>query len=249
MKYAVISTDSNIDYLALVPITCFSWKRLGYVPVVIHVELSEDQLQLLKKYTEGAILLGQTNEMPEAIKSSTLAQVARLTVHRLFNDDDILIIGDADMIAYKDIFQHEGLVSYGFDLTGRSEIPMCYVKAPVHLWKQLMGDVKIQDLPSAKSQRWEDYWSTDQQLLTSRAREYGFDKITFIDRGHGSHGLPTGRWDRYKWDSIPDNIIDVHMLRSPLANWNKIEDMCRRLWPNDYWGWLEDLYNDLKQLQ
>jgi hypothetical protein len=103
------------------------------------------------------------------------------------------------------------------------------VKATAAKWRELMGDFTIPE--KAYSERWEDYWSVDQQLLTQRAHAYGMYKITFVDRGNqNKHGLPTGRCDRHDWAHIPDTIIDVHMLRN---SWEAQIQVAERLWPGE----------------
>ena len=37
-KYAVLSVDSNPDYLFFLPVSCAFWRKLGYNPYVILVE-------------------------------------------------------------------------------------------------------------------------------------------------------------------------------------------------------------------
>jgi hypothetical protein len=92
-----------------------------------------------------------------------------------------------------------------------------------------MGEFTIPD--KSYSDKWEDYWSVDQQLLTQRAREYGMEKITFVDRGNqNKHGLPTSRWDRHDWAHIPDSIVDVHMKRN---DWDAQYQVAERLWPGE----------------
>lgn len=222
-KYVVLSVDSNKTYYELLPITIHSWRQLGYEPIVICVNYAPT---VDIDNTDRYIFI---DSVP-GVKDSTLAQLYRLFAWQYVEPDDLLITGDADMVVYKDIFTHEaGIVSYGFDLTGRSEIPICYVKATAIKWSELMGDFRIPD--SAYGEAWETYWSTDQQLLTQCAKTYGMDKILFIDRGGdpSNHGLPKGRWDRYKWENIPADIIDVHM---PHNQPHLIEQMKNHLWPD-----------------
>lgn len=229
-KKVILSTDNNAEYFNLLPLVCHSWRKLGYDPVIITVGMTKEESDLLGKHCQAEMMFIK-NEY--GIKDSTLAQLIRLFAHERYAPDVELITGDADMVIARDIFTHDvsqgQIVSYGYDLTGRSELPICYVKATAAKWRELMGEFTIPE--KAYSERWEDYWSVDQQLLTQRAREYGMDRITFIDRGNqNKHGLPTGRWDRHDWAHIPDSIIDVHMLRN---SWEAQIEVFERLWPGE----------------
>lgn len=234
MKYAILSTDNNPDYYSLLPLVCYSWRKIGYEPIIIGYG---NPMNL----DYGGRSMSYTGQPVEGVKNSTLAQLSRLfasSLYPYFKPDDILITGDADMLIAKDIFTHDAsqghIISYGYDLTGRSEIPICYVKATAAKWRELMGEFTIPE--KAYSERWEDYWSVDQQLLTQRAHQYGMDKITFIDRGNqNKHGLPTGRWDRHDWAHIPADIIDVHMKRN---DWNAQIEVFNRLWPGEDYSFI-----------
>lgn len=237
MKYAILSTDNNPDYYSLLPLVCYSWRKIGYEPIIIYVNVP-NFYERIHRHCGGFYY---NLDSDGGVKDSTLAQLYRLFMAwKGFQDDDILLTADADMVIAKDIFTHEGdIVSYGYDLTGRSEIPICYVKATAAKWRELMGEFTIP--PKAYSDKWEDYWSVDQQLLTQRAHEYGMGRITFIDRLHNHpRGLPTGRWDRACWEIIPDDIVDVHMKRN---SFEAQLEVFKRLWPNDDYSFLIEFKN------
>lgn len=234
MKYVILSTDNNPEYYSLLPLVCYSWRKIGYWPIIYAINVPEEIQFLLMTHCPGHVF---GNPSIKDVKDSTFAQLKRLFVKGCA-DDDILLTGDADMVIAKDIFTHDvsggQIVSYGFDLTGKSEIPICYVRATARKWRELMGDTFIPD--SAYSDQWERYWSSDQQLLTLRASQYGMNRITFIDRGNqNKHGLPTGRWDRHDWANIPDNIIDVHMKRN---DWDAQIQVFQRLWPGEDYSFI-----------
>lgn len=224
-KFCILSTDANPEYFQLLPLVCYSWRKIGYEPIVITFGLPFEQIELLMDHCR--IMHGDT---VEGVKNSTMAQLSRLFAYKPFFPDDILITSDADMVIAKDIFHcNDGFTNYGFDLTGRSELPICYNIATAAKWRELMGEFTIPE--KAYSERWEDYWSVDQQLLTQHAHAYGMNRITFIDRGNqNKHGLPTGRWDRHDWLHIPDDIIDVHMKRN---SWEAQIQVFQRLWPGE----------------
>jgi hypothetical protein len=234
-KYVILSTDNNPDYYNLLPLVCHSWNKIGYTPVIIWLA-GKALLPVMDDVMDAKILLHEEKfGVADGVKKSTIAQLGRLFAHEweMFNNDDVLITADADMVIARDIFTHDvsqgQIISYGFDLTGRSELPICYVKATAEKWAEMMGGYFIPQ--KSYSDKWEDYWSVDQQLLTQMAKEYGMNRITFIDRGNqNKHGLPTGRWDRHDWAHMPDSIIDVHMKRN---DWEAQIQVAERLWPGE----------------
>jgi hypothetical protein len=244
MKYAILSTDNNPDYYSLLPLVCYSWRKIGYEPVIIFVNVPFNAWEQIMNCCLDA--KSHIVHPVEGVKDSTLAQLQRLFMSKHApNPDDILLTADADMVIAKDIFTHEGdIVSYGYDLTGRSELPICYMKATAANWRELMGEFTIP--PKAYSDKWEDYWSVDQQLLTQRAHEYGMGRITFVDRGNNNkHGLPTSRWDRHDWNHIPDDIIDVHMKRN---DWDAQIQVFQRLWPGEDYSFITKFREALNAL-
>lgn len=243
-KYAILSTDNNPDYYSLLPLVCHSWRKIGYEPVILSVGLPDDVYDTLGHCKCWVA----PQQRVEGVKDSTLAQFYRLFAFNNLKPDDIYITADADMVIARDIFTHDvsqgQIVSYGYDLTGRSELPICYVKAAAAKWRELMGEFHIPE--KAYSERWEDYWSVDQQLLTQRAREYGMERITFVDRLHNHpRGLPTGRWDRACWDVIPNEVIDVHMKRN---DFDAQLQVFKHLWPNDNYSFLIDFNNAIRSI-
>lgn len=128
MKYAILSTDNNPEYCSLLPLVCYSWRKIGYEPVIYTVGVPDYVCELLKEYCAPHDLV--VTDPLEGVRNSTLAQLIRLFAARKDNDA-VLITADADMVIAHDIFTHDvsqgQIVSYGFDLTGRSELPICYV--------------------------------------------------------------------------------------------------------------------------
>jgi hypothetical protein len=233
MKYAILSTDNTPEYFQLLPLVCYSWRKIGYESVIICVN-ADHVSELLRKHL-GIRVYSETSR--DGVKDSTMAQLLRLyQCHDPYIvDNDILLTSDADMVIAKDIFHcNDGFTNYGYDLTGRSELPICYNIATAKVWKEMMGEFNVPE--TAYSEQWESYWSTDQKYLTERATIYGFHRITFVNRGNqNKHGLPTGRWDRFDWSYIPENIIDVHMLRN---NWDAQIQVFQRLWPGEDYSFI-----------
>ncbi len=253
-KYVVLSTDDQIDYYSLLPLTCLSWSKLGYTPIVIQViDLNkENSYKAFQKYLPTETIIYPIASQ-EGVKDCTTSQVSRLFASSFLRfhlkPTDTIILGDADMVIMKDIFTDEGeVVCYGHDLTDRNEIPMCYVKASARTWFWMMGDNMFFN-SNAYSDDKSKYWGSDQQVLTQKLQYYGFDNIKFVDRGIDPENLnlPIGRWDRYNWKYVPQDIIDVHMIRQPIENWGLIKLMAEYLFHNDNLKWMDKYYLELTQ--
>lgn len=242
-KKVILSTDNTEEYLALLPLVTFSWVKIGYTPIILYVNVSTGNLAALKKHCINSEFIEV--QPIDGVKDSTVAQLSRL--FQGYDSDDILVSSDADMVIAKNIFAptvtDDQIFSYGFDLTGKSELPICYVQSTARKWKDMIGEWVTPQ--SAFSTDWNLYWSTDQQLLTQRAHEYGMDRITFVDRGNqGYRGLPTGRWDRFAWDQVPADIIDVHMKRN---SWEAQIQVFQRLWPEEDYSFINKFREALCQ--
>lgn len=258
-KYSVISSNYNIDYIFLLPIVSKFWQLIGYCPIIILINVPEKYRDLIAKYLQNCRIVSFPGF--KDIIDSTVSQCIRLfsTYLHFINDEDILITGDADMIVAFDFFKEEGaIVSYGADLCDYKELPICYIKATAKNWAILIGDgernkqiyheMKTQLPESFKSNVWLEYWTTDQKYITQRAKEYGYDKINFINRGTdpNNSNLPLGRCDRYNNMKLPQGPIhDVHLMRDPTKPENvaKIIEIASLLYPNEYWGWINE-YRD-----
>lgn len=243
-KRVILSTDSTKDYWDLLPLVCYSWNKIDIKPIVYVVGNIPD---IVKWYCKADF---EQVEPVWHVRDSTLAQLWRLFAWvDARNENDVLITSDADMVIAKNIFNEDvsgnKIVSYGHDLTGYGSYPMCYVMARAETWSNLIPDLNIPD--DARSEDWARYWEADQFLLTKKIKEYGLDKVQIIKRGHdaANHGLPIGRWDRYKFENIPRDIIDVHM---PRGDFDAQVKVFKHLYPNDDYSFLLNFKEELLKL-
>lgn len=242
-KYIVLSVNENQDYLYYMPITCWSWAKLGWTPVVFFEgrfsdDLDEDEPNLNAYVNElfdlsnsgpfnGIILRINKDEVP-GYRSDTITQISRLYASRFnsFKPDDLLMTGDIDMLALSNYWNPNpsGVTVYGHDLTGFTHHPICYISMSAAKWENVMKFDRMLDahqsikrdldtLPQAKDPDFYKYWFSDQDLITQRLKEYGTDNIDFINRGQYSNGYAKGRVDRGSWTLEHDQFIDCHMHR------------------------------------
>jgi hypothetical protein len=225
----------------------------GFEPVILYTGQETESSKLALDYFGFDYY---TVESVEGIRDATIAQASRLYIAAShdFYEDDYLLLGDVDMLALGDHWNPDitKVTVYNHDLTGHTEIPMCYAGAPAHLWREIMGlngismnnaiHRDLSDYPNAKSDDFYKHWGCDQQILTDRLKKYDYEKITFIDRGQGSHGYARGRVDRGSggWVLNQPELIDAHLIQQAHHKQERIQkilDLLVRVWPNEDWTW------------
>lgn len=266
-KYIILSVNHNVDYMYFLPLTVWSWQRIGFEPIIFY---RGDPGELPKLCFNGLRLLRngtgiKTIDSIEGVKDATIAQVSRLYAGCVstLEDDDYLMLGDVDMLALGSHWNGDTskVTVYNHDLTGFGEIPMCYVGAPKHLWKQIMRldgityneAIKrdIENYPNAKDPDFYKWWGCDQQILTARLKEYGTGKIDFINRGQYTNGFARGRVDRGAWSLNHDVFIDAHLMQQTHHSVEKIEklfELLHKVWPGEDFTWFMDYTKEFKRL-
>lgn len=255
---ALISVDLNDDYLFLIPIVCKSW-HLQNFDVEVFINGYHPKCDIVQKYAKPAWCSGVNAELKiYSDKNPNLyTQVVRLYMPRPYEPYAYLIISDADMfIASSFLYRDFDKINvFGHDLTGRSQIPMCYVGMTREKWGRVMQyrsdyqiEIDVDKYGKRHSDNWYEAWGVDQDIITGKLQEYGYSNINFIDRGHdqSNSGLPMGRWDRFNWKKPQTEIHDVHLPRMPMQteNFKLIEQMCNEIYPDTDWSWLNTYRNE-----
>lgn len=254
-RIAVISVNDNPEYLFYLPVVAQGWHKLGYD---VHCFLINGaDISLCKKYYNPLIYGGRISfAILDAVKS--IDEITYTQCMRLFaayndnlNPEDRLITSDIDMLVCKDIFQDQGTIdTYGRDLTDR-QYPMCYISMTAEKWREVMGIDMNESLEAnmeriIKAEPWHNStldwqrWCTDQEIITKKLETVkGF--VYHHDRGVDPvTGYPTGRLDRAGWKQPQGEIIDVHLPRNPLQNYDKIAPLCG--------DWFPEYFNEFKKL-
>ncbi len=258
-RFVVISVNQNEDYMYFLPLTAWSWVRAGWRPIMFyHGDITDPIIHLIDNTIEKNVdyLRFYHLNSIDGIRDATIAQMSRLYAGCLseYNDDSYFLISDVDMAALGDHWNpdYSKVTVYNHDLTGFTEIPMCYTGASKKLWKEIMNldgltyneAIKrdIENYPNAKDPDFYKWWSCDQQILTARLKSYGTSKINFINRGQGKHGFARGRVDKGHggWVFDQPELIDAHLLQQAHHSDDKIKkllDLLHHVWPKEDWSW------------
>lgn len=259
-RHIVLSVNQNEDYAYFVPLTCFLWRKFGWEPILFYIGGRPDYIDLAIS-EECPVYL---DPIP-GIRDSTIAQVSRMYGARFAdNDDDIVMLGDIDLLPLGNHWHPDGsqVTVYNHDLTGHTEIPMCFVATTANKWKQIMdltnvfGDINrdLAKYENAKSDDFYKFWGCDQQILTDRLKKYGYENIKFIDRGPSDiHGYARGRVDRAPggWRFDLPELIDAHLEQQTHHSTAKIErlnELLRHVWPTEDWSWWHKYTEEFRKL-
>lgn len=226
-KTVILSSNDNPDYLKYYPYVAWAWNQLGWDTLLFYLGKHQpllEEYKAIKGHFDAernkVIVLSHI----EGYRPETIVQVSRLFGGYIYPDNRILMTGDVDMVPLSDYWQpdKDRITAYGHDLTGFSEIPMCYIAMNSSKWREVMRltdreglDLQIKSMldkgPNAKSDDFEKWWSYDQQYITERL---GYESVTHVHRSKDGI-LAQGRADRYNWEGTKiKGTIDAHMPRS-----------------------------------
>jgi hypothetical protein len=224
-KTIVISTNDHPNYINYWPYVTKAWNKLGWNTLTFYLGTNTIQEDINNKIVK----IDPINEY----RDETVVQVSRLFGHKHI-DYGIIMTSDVDMMPLTDYWKpgYEDITIYGFDLTKDKQIPICYIAMNSINWKKIIPENSIEELLTkysiAKSDSFNEYWYTDQKIVTERILKY---KYVQIDRknnkGLGSHEI--GRIDRARWTETKNNDtlkIDAHLPRP--FNQKEVEELFKK---------------------
>lgn len=207
----ILSSNDNGDYLSYLPYVQKAWNLLGWNTLTFY--LGEKEIESTEE-----------NKIVKIFPSSLYRNETIVQVHRLLASKFVrgmIMTGDVDMIPLANYWNPDPkrITCYGYDLTGRSQYPICYIAMNAEDWDSLIPEENISDLLSkyqnAKESDFYKWWGVDQEIMTQRLKKFASESIVSIERGF-TNGLAKGRIDRNQWETtiMNDDVkIDAHMVR------------------------------------
>jgi len=258
----MLAVDDNPSYLYLLPFVCKSWSIQGWIPYIVFNNVNSEQSELIIRTLldlDVKFDFKHINKVSTTQNKALYTQCERMYMAKDYPDDDYCIMSDADMFIASDFLNrdYDKVNSFGYDLTGFSQIPMCYVGMPVKKWKELFApfnvDADLETFARKEAGDWYIAWGCDQDILTGKLRTLqGFHSVNFIHRGTdpGNSGLPLGRWDRYNWIKPKVQIHDCHLSGEAWgdAGTDRLVDMCTSIYPEVDWKWIDNYKLSFKKI-
>lgn len=275
-KHVSLSANENPLYLFYLPLTCWAWNKLGWIPFVILVrDEYPSKNEKIFDFVNKSIQSGTTYyidaraAIQHGYKTETIAQLSRLYAALEIGDRDYLLTGDADMIPLSDYWKFvftEFPSLYGWDLTEYNHMPICYIGMTKKLWLQTMElsqydsmnvvvHCDLINIPNSKSEDKTKRWVIDQDFITEKINKYWpldkFKHVTNTPRGVYKNGYPIGRVDRSAWSHAHNIYIDCHAPHDILTNEEsraKLLHLLKFIWPNEDFKWWENYQKEFLEL-
>lgn len=239
LKYAVVSSDSNPEYLDFWPYVAKAWKRIGIEPVLLYIDKSSPSDEVHQ--------YGQVIHL-ESITEWSIAQQAqciRFWAAKLL--DASFIISDIDMLPISEEYYKngvasigdKGLASYSSDIIKyrwyrtNPQYPMCYLAGDPQSFLDVleMNDKTHQDF-LRRLIRMNIRFGTDQKFFYNQSIKNKHIPITHLERGWIEEKYATGRLDKVIWPKSDYNVeeyIDCHLPRSLSANIGICKELFNKL--------------------
>jgi len=239
-KHAVLSVDSNPDYLFFVPLTCAFWLNIDYQPFVILVDegISPEIRDLVFEETKRVGGYIKTLEGIKGYRTCNVAQVSRLfaAADSYFTDEDYLLTDDMDRFVIDYMWFNQQNISkdihiYDPDELNYTRLKIGNIGMKASVWKEIMGIksapirenlIECLDKNLSPSADWKTGWNLDEWLLTKNVfnSKYYPQRCQMFERGGTMWGTRNGRICRSAWQQTFDTcmmtkLIDVHLHRDP----------------------------------
>lgn len=262
---AIISSTFDDNYFFFLPITTWSWNKLGidvicFMPRFEQIDDPRFNLIVDMKWWHVGLNLQLIGFDAPKDKNATYAQCSRLygAALDLFEEDEVLITGDVDMAVFnKEYFEqfNDGKIHVvGADLVPDFQYPICYIAMSAIAWRAVMWIKNAEDYQEKLDQLLGhldcehfrgNYWAKDQETIYN----YLFASNLEINkhfRAKPGTQFATHRADRDGWpELIPTDIIDAHLPRPGYIpeNFAKILNLFQTMYPDDDFQWMID-YRD-----
>ncbi len=276
MAKAVISSTYDDLYLWNIPLTTWCWNKLG-VDVICFLPIEKND----KEYSKIDLALSYCNNARITVyhfncpkyKESTYAQCSRLYGACLdLPREDVLIIGDVDMLNFR-IPPHENNITiWGSDLVPDGQFPMCYATGTIPEWRGALklsyGTLSFEEdgimqyhvkpyqqcldelLGSIEADHFRgNYWGKDQETLWQHTKDIAIK----IPRARPGTQFAENRYDRddaFLLDRLSPETIDYHMPRPGYEenNFNQILTVLKYHFPQEDFSWLVNYNEEYKKL-
>jgi hypothetical protein len=238
LKYAVVSSDSNPEYLDFWPYVAKAWRRLGIEPVLLYID-SDPPPNNLEEY-------GKTFYLKSISEWSIVQQAQSIRFWAAKLLDAPFIISDMDMLPISKEYYQNGvknvseneIVSYSSDVIKyrwykrNPQYPMCYLAGHPRIFIDLL-EIKEEDHKDFMRRLMELNipQGTDQKFFYNQSLKSPA-RVKHLERGWIQERYAQGRLDKAVWPNSEYNVdeyIDCHLPRPFNENTSACLDLFKKL--------------------
>jgi len=239
LKYAVVSSNSNPEYLDFWPYVAKMWKRLGFQPILLYIDSKEPD-NITREHGQVYFL----ESIPDW-EISQQAQCIRFWAARIL--DAPFIISDIDMLPISGEYYKQGaaqigdkgIVSYSSDVIKyrwyrtNPQYPMCYLAGDTQSFIEILDlDDKDHKLFLRRLKSQNIRMGTDQKFFYNQSLRKTQVKIKHLERGWIEERYATKRLDKAIWPKHDYNVeeyIDCHLPRPLKSNFELCQVLFHKL--------------------
>jgi len=240
LKYAIISSNSNPEYLDFWPYVAKAWKeRIGIKPVLFYIDPNPPREDLK---SHGDVYYFRSVPDWDIVQQ---AQSIRLWASKVI--DDAFIISDMDMLPIsKDYYMNgikgleRGITSYSSDIIKyrwyrtNPQYPMCYLAGDPRSFTQILGLDRFGNhedfLRHLKSMNLR--FGTDQKFFYNQSQLNPEVPMRHLERGWIEEKYATRRLDKVVWPESEysiDEYIDCHLPRPLSGNLKRCMELFEKM--------------------
>lgn len=227
LEYAVVSSNSNPEYLDFWPYVAKAWKNLiGLEPVLLYIDNAPAPDWV---YDHGKVFYLESISEWDIVQQS---QCIRFWAAKLL--DKPFIISDMDMLPISrdyyiknaESIGDKGIISYSSDIINyrwyrtNPQYPMCYLAGDPQSFIDVLSLIEIDHKVFLRRLSYMSMRSgTDQKMFYNQSRRNTNVPIKHLERGWIEEKYATGRLDKVIWPKTDYNAheyIDCHLPR-PLS--------------------------------
>lgn len=239
LKYAIVSSDNNPEYLDMWKYVAKAWERIGIQPVLLHIDKNPPPLHV-EKY-------GRTIHL-ESISEWAISQQAQcIRFWAAILLDAPFIISDMDMLPismdyYKrgaEQIGENGIVSYSSDIIQyrwyrtNPQYPMCYLAGDPQSFIDIL---ELNDIDHKsflrRLMKMNIRFGTDQKFFYNQSLKNSGIEIKHLSRGWIEEKYADKRLDKEIWPKTDYNAIeyiDCHLPRPMSSGYKECTELFKKL--------------------
>jgi hypothetical protein len=240
LEYAVVSSNSNPEYLDFWPYVARAWKNLiGLEPVLLYIDKDAPPEWV---HDHGKVLYFQSIDEWDIVQQSQCIRfwaAKVLDAPFIISDMDMLPISKDYYLKNAELIGDKGIISYSSDIIKyrwyrtNPQYPMCYLAGDPQSFIDILSLIELDHKIFLRRLMYMSIRSgTDQKMFYNQTLKNRSIPVKHLERGWIEEKYATGRLDKVIWPKSGYNAteyIDCHLPRPLSANLGICKELFNKL--------------------